>query len=50
MPNKKPHERYNLPTIDDLFENTHRSYMGRVEKINISKIQEFKNHPFKRYM
>lgn len=47
MPNKKLHERYNLPTIDDLFENTHGSYMGRVEKINISKIQEFKNHPFK---
>lgn len=47
MSNKKIHERYNLPTIDDFFENTHGSYMGRVEKINISKIQEFKNHPFK---
>ena len=47
MPNKKIDERYNLPTIDDFFENTHGSYMGRVEKINLSKIQEFKNHPFK---
>ena len=47
MSNKKIDERYNLPTIDDFFENTHGSYMGRVEKINISKIQEFKNHPFK---
>lgn len=47
MSNKKIDERYNLPTIDDFFENTHGSYMGRVEKINLSKIQEFKNHPFK---
>ena len=47
MPNKKIDDRYNLPTIDDFFENTHGSYMGRVEKINLSKIQEFKNHPFK---
>ena len=47
MPNKKLNERYNLPTIDDFFENTHGSYMGRVEKIDLSKIQEFKNHPFK---
>ena len=47
MQNKKINEIYNLPTIDDFFERTHGSYMGRIEKINLNKIQEFKNHPFK---
>lgn len=40
-------ERYNLPTIDDFFERTHGDYMGRVQKIEIDKIINFKNHPFK---
>jgi ParB family chromosome partitioning protein len=44
MSNKK--ERFNLPTIDDLFERTHGSYVGRIEKIDINKLNEFKNHPF----
>ena len=35
MNNKKIHEPYNLPTLDDFFERTHGSYMGRVEKIDI---------------
>ena len=47
MNNKKIHEPYNLPTLDDFFERTHGSYMGRVEKININRIENFKNHPFK---
>ena len=34
MNNKKIHEPYNLPTLDDFFERTHGSYMGRVEKID----------------
>lgn len=40
-------ERYNLPTIDDFFERTHGDYVGRVQKINIDKIINFKEHPFK---
>lgn len=40
-------ERYNLPTIDDFFERTHGDYIGRVQKIEIDKIVNFKNHPFK---
>lgn len=47
MNNKKIHEPYNLPTLDDFFERTHGSYMGRVEKIDINRIENFKNHPFK---
>ena len=47
MNNKKIHEPYNLPTLDDFFERTHGSYMGRVEKINLNRIENFKNHPFK---
>ena len=47
MNNKKIHEPYNLPTLDDFFERTYGSYMGRVEKININRIENFKNHPFK---
>ena len=47
MKNKKIDEPYNLPTIDDFFERTHGSYMGRIEKIDISRIENFKNHPFK---
>lgn len=40
-------ERYNLPTIDDFFERTHGDYIGRVQKVDINKITNFKNHPFK---
>ncbi len=40
-------ERYNLPTIDDFFERTHGDYIGRVQKVNINKIINFKDHPFK---
>ena len=47
MNNKKINEPFNLPTIDDFFENTHGNYMGRIEKIELNKIKEFKNHPFK---
>ena len=47
MSNKKIHESYNLPTLDDFFERTHGSYMGRVEKIDTNRIENFKNHPFK---
>ena len=47
MNNKKIHEPYNLPTLDDFFERTHGSYMGRVEKIDTNRIENFKNHPFK---
>ncbi len=45
MKNKKIDEPYNLPTIDDFFERTHGSYMGKIEKIDISIIEGFKNHP-----
>ncbi len=47
MNNKNKDEGYKLPTIDDWFENTNGSYVGRIEKIELSKIKEFKNHPFK---
>ena len=47
MNNKKINEPYNLPTLDDFFERTHGSYMGRVEKIDTNRIENFKNHPFK---
>ena len=47
MNNKKINEPFNLPTLDDFFENTHGNYMGRIEKIELNKIKEFKNHPFK---
>lgn len=47
MNNKKINEPFNLPTIDDFFENTHGNYMGRIEKIELNKIKEFKNHPFR---
>ena len=47
MNNKKIHEPYNLPTLDDFFERTHGSYMGRVERIDINRIENLKNHPFK---
>lgn len=40
-------ERFNLPTIDDFFERTHGDYIGRVQKVNINKIINFRNHPFK---
>lgn len=40
-------EKFNLPTIDDFFEKTHGDYMGRVQKVDIDKIINFKNHPFK---
>ena len=40
-------ERYNLPTIDDFFERTHGDYIGRVQKVDINKIINFKDHPFK---
>ena len=38
-------ERFNLPTVDDFFERTHGSYVGRIEKIETKKLNEFK--PFK---
>ncbi len=47
MGKNKIHEQYNFPTVDDFFERTHGSYMGRIEKINVSRIKEFENHPFK---
>lgn len=47
MNNKNKEERYKLPTIEDWFEKTNGSYVGRIEKINLNKIKEFKNHPFK---
>lgn len=47
MNNKNKDEGYKLPTIEDWFENTNGSYVGRIEKIELSKIKEFKNHPFK---
>lgn len=40
-------ERFNLPTVDDFFERTHGSYVGRIEKIETKKLNEFKGHPFK---
>ncbi len=40
-------EKYNLPTIDDFFERTHGDYIGRVQKVDINKIINFKDHPFK---
>lgn len=33
MSNKKINEPFNLPTLDDFFENTHGIYMGIIEKI-----------------
>lgn len=47
MKNKKWEEAFNLPTVDDLFESTHGDYLGRVEKVELSRIKEFKGHPFK---
>lgn len=47
MKNKKWEEAFNLPTVDDLFESTHGDYLGRIEKIELSRIKEFKGHPFK---
>ncbi len=47
MSKNKIHGQYNFPTVDDFFERTHGSYMGRIEKINVSRIKEFENHPFK---
>ena len=46
MNNKNKEEKYKLPTIEDWFEKTNGSYIGRIEKINLNKIKEFKNHPF----
>ena len=43
----KKNERFNLPTVDDFFERTHGSYVGRIEKIETKKLNEFKGHPFK---
>lgn len=40
-------EKFNLPTIDDFFEKTHGDYIGRVQKVDIDKIINFKDHPFK---
>ena len=40
-------ERFNLPTLDDSFEKTHGSYVGRIENIETKKLNEFKGHPFK---
>lgn len=42
----KKDEKFNLPTLDDLFERTHGSYVGRIEKIETKKLNEFKGHPF----
>lgn len=47
MNNKNREERYKLPTIEEWFEKTNGSYVGRIENIELSKIKEFKNHPFK---
>ena len=47
MKNKKWEEAFNLPTVEDLFESTHGDYIGRVEKLELSRIKEFKGHPFK---
>lgn len=43
----KKDEKFNLPTLDDLFERTHGSYVGRIENIETKKLNEFKGHPFK---
>ncbi len=43
----KKNEKFNLPTLDDLFERTHGSYVGRIENIETKKLNEFKGHPFK---
>lgn len=43
----KKDEKFNLPTLDDLFEKTHGSYVGRIEKIETKKLNKFKGHPFK---
>lgn len=43
----KKDEKFNLPTVDDFFERTHGSYVGRIEKIETKKLNEFKGHPFK---
>lgn len=43
----KKNEQFNLPTLDDLFERTHGSYVGRIENIETKKLNEFKGHPFK---
>lgn len=40
-------EKFNLPTVDDFFERTHGSYVGRIENIETKKLNEFKGHPFK---
>lgn len=40
-------EQFNLPTLDDLFERTHGSYVGRIENIETKKLNELKRHPFK---
>ena len=38
MNNKKINEPFNLPTIDDFFENTHGNYIiGCIEKINFEE-------------
>lgn len=43
----KKSEQFNLPTLDDFFERTHGSYVGRIENIETKKSSEFKGHPFK---
>lgn len=43
----KKDEKFNLPTVDDFFERTHGSYVGRIEKIETKKLNEFKGHLFK---
>lgn len=43
----KKNEQFNLRTLDDLFERTHGSYVGRIENIETKKLNEFKGHPFK---
>lgn len=43
----KKNEKFNLPTVDDFFERTHGSYVGRIENIETKKLNEFKGHPFK---
>ncbi len=42
MSKNKIHGQYNFPTVDDFFERTHGSYMGRIEKIKISR-SKFEN-------
>ncbi|MBO4816172.1 MAG: ParB N-terminal domain-containing protein [Clostridia bacterium] len=43
----KSKEQYNLPDINDFFERTHGNYVGRIENIDIKKLKNFKDHPFK---